>query len=344
MTQRTRYVLVGSGLIVAVGLCTGVVAVYGGGLSARRTARGPAELAYVAPGTTAVAYADVRHIMNSQFRQHLRSTLPTGQEQDKFLAETGIDIEHDIDTVLAGLSPLGFAGGGSVLFVRGRFDQAKIEGLATQHGATAETYKGKRLLLSPVPPVSEVTPQPSSLTAPTHAEHRGGGIAFLEPGLVALGSPDAIRRAIDAAETENSVVSNATLMEAVGNVQNDSDAWIVGSPDVVAKSDQLPEMVRNQMASVEWFAFTAGIDDTVTCRLRAETRDAESGEQIRSAVNGALAVARMMSGKDARIDSLLNSIQTSGTGDAIDVSFTVPADVLARMRSGALPFDVPAPR
>ena len=169
-------------------------------------------------------------------------------------------------------------------------------------------------------------------------------MAFLEPGLVALGSPEAIRRAIDTAESQDSVVSNASLMEAVNKVQNDGDAWIVGSPDVVAKSDQLPGMVRNQMASVQWFAFTAGVDDAVTCRLRAEARDAESGEQMRSAINSALAVARMLSGKDARMDSLLNSIQTSGSGDALDVSFTVPAEVIDRLRPGALPFDVPGPR
>ncbi len=344
MTQRTRYVLVGSGLVVAVGLCTGVVAVYGGGFASRYSARGPAELAYMAAGTSAVAYADVRHIMNSQFRQRLRSTLPTGQEQHKFLEETGIDIEHDIDTVLAGLSPAGVASGGSVVFVRGRFDQTKIEGLATQHGATVESYKGKRLLLSPTPPVSDVIPPPSDMTAPAPSRPRGGGMAFLEPGLVALGSPEAIRRAIDTAESQDSVVSNASLMEAVNKVQNDGDAWIVGSPDVVAKSDQLPEMVRNQMASVQWFAFTAGVDDAVTCRLRAEARDAESGEQMRSAINSALAVARMLSGKDARMDSLLNSIQTSGSGDALDVSFTVPAEVIDRLRPGALPFDVPGPR
>lgn len=343
MTQRTRYVLVGSGLIVVAGLCSGVAAVYGGGLSFRRAARGPAELSYVSSGTTAIAYADVRHIMDSQFRQRLRSVLPTGQEKDRLLAETGIDLEHDIDTVLAGLSPDGFAGGGSVVLVRGRFDQSRIEGLAVQHGATVEDYLGKRLLIAPSS--SDREGAASDMT-PGHAQGRSGGIAFLEPGLVALGQPDALRRAIDAARTQTSVTNNAGLMAVLGKVQDDGNAWIVGSPDAVSQNAALPEMVRNQMGAVEWFALTAGIDHAVTCRLRAEARDAESGEQIRSAVNGALAVARMMSGKDARFDSLLNSIQTSGSGDVLDVSFTVPADVLDAMPSngGGLPFDVPAPR
>jgi len=42
--------------------------------------------------------------MDSQFRQKLHEVMPTGAEKDRLFAETGIDIERDIDTVVAGLT------------------------------------------------------------------------------------------------------------------------------------------------------------------------------------------------------------------------------------------------
>ena len=72
MTHRTRSFLFGSGLIVVVGLCTGLVAFYNGNLPLGRSSR-LAEFSYIPSDATAVAYADVRHIMDSEFRQRLRA-------------------------------------------------------------------------------------------------------------------------------------------------------------------------------------------------------------------------------------------------------------------------------
>src|SRR5688572_12948933 len=145
MTHRTRYFLVGSGLIVVVGLCTGLVAYYNGGLAGRSSVARLSELSYVSSDVTALAYADVRHIMDSEFRQRLRAVMPTGQEKERLLAETGIDIERDIDSVLAGLNPNTISSGPPTVFLRGRFNTGQIENVAVQHGATAEDYRGKRL-------------------------------------------------------------------------------------------------------------------------------------------------------------------------------------------------------
>ena len=53
MTQRTRYFLLGSSMVIIVGLATGLVAMYGGNLPMRASTVGPAELAYMPGGTTA---------------------------------------------------------------------------------------------------------------------------------------------------------------------------------------------------------------------------------------------------------------------------------------------------
>src|SRR5688500_4536605 len=127
MTKTTRYFMGGSAAILVAGLGTGLVAYYGGGfpsLSASRS--GPSELAYVPADSAVVAYANVREVMDSQLRQRLKLILPQEQGQKEFQAETGIDIERDIDYVVAAASALGSPNGSpeptGLVIARGRFN------------------------------------------------------------------------------------------------------------------------------------------------------------------------------------------------------------------------------
>jgi hypothetical protein len=135
MLVRTRYFFVGSALIVAVGLCAGLVAYYGGNLPLRASTIGPAELTYLPSATTGVAYANVRDIMNSEFRRRLSNLLPSGAGKHQLLAETGIDLEEDIDSVVAGFGSSGDSAGPPIVLLRGRFDASRIESVATSRGA-----------------------------------------------------------------------------------------------------------------------------------------------------------------------------------------------------------------
>src|SRR5215210_705899 len=105
MTRKTRYFMGGSAAILVAGLGTGLVAYYGGGfpsLSASRS--GPSGLSYVPADAAVVAFANVREVMDSQLRQRLKQVLPQEQGQKEFQAETGIDIERDIDYVVAAMT------------------------------------------------------------------------------------------------------------------------------------------------------------------------------------------------------------------------------------------------
>ena len=102
MSTRTRSFLIGSALVMTVGLCTGLVAYYNGGVG--RGDLPSTELAYMPADLGVVGYADVRAMMNSEFRQRIKQVLPTGEELERMKTEIGIDIERDIDTVVAGFS------------------------------------------------------------------------------------------------------------------------------------------------------------------------------------------------------------------------------------------------
>src|ERR1700752_4505436 len=132
MSRSTRYFLVGSSLIVVLALGTGLVAYYNGNLPLSSRARN-ADLGDLPADSAAVAYADVRAIMSSEFRQKLRQVLPTGEELGKFRDELGVDIERDIDTVAAAYLANSQSTESGLVVVRGRFNEGQIEGLATQH-------------------------------------------------------------------------------------------------------------------------------------------------------------------------------------------------------------------
>src|SRR5215467_2394695 len=139
MTARTRYFVIASLLVVGVGLGTGLVAYYVGFPAGAFTrAGGPDELKFLPRDATVVAYADVREVMGSELRQKLHNALPgPGEGQREFEEHTGINIETDIDRIVAGLYPeadsVKLPGAGIVL-ARGRFNETKIESLMREHG------------------------------------------------------------------------------------------------------------------------------------------------------------------------------------------------------------------
>src|SRR5580704_9847468 len=108
MTTKTRYFVIVSLLVMGVGLGTGLVAYYVGGLPAGAfaTRGGPEELGYIPRDATVIAYANVQEVMASELRQKVRRALPMQENGQRELANaTGINIETDIDRVVACLHP-----------------------------------------------------------------------------------------------------------------------------------------------------------------------------------------------------------------------------------------------
>ncbi len=122
-----------------------------------------------------------------------------------------------------------------MVIVRGRFNAGQIEAMATQHGAAADEYKGKKMLV-----FSRHRRAPA-----TH--HSSGGVAFLEAGVLALGEAGAIRQAIDAGATGDDIRKNAELMEVVNDVRGSGNAWFVGKFDAIAGPSTLLRRVKTHI-------------------------------------------------------------------------------------------------
>ena len=311
MNKRTRYFMAGSAAILAAGLCTGLVAYYGGGFQTLSASTGPTELSYVPADAAVIAYADVGAIMNSELRQRIKQVMPMHEQgQEEFRRETGIDIERDIQYVVAAVTP----GTHSALLVaRGNFNPTQLENLAVQHGGAVETYRDTRLV---------------SVSKDGLNDGHGGTLAFLEAGLVAIGDTATVKRAIDAKLTATSVTSNDEIMTLVAQIEQSQNAWALGRFEALTSQANLPEQIAKQLPPVKWFTTGVHINGGVSGMVRVEATDEAAAELLRRQVNGALAFGEMMGRSDPRAAAALKAVQLSGTGKTVQLSFTVPAELL----------------
>jgi len=327
MTKRTRLFLVVSGGILVVGLGTGLMAGYVGGFQnlALIGSPGPDELAYIPPDARMVAFANVREIMDSELHQKLRGLQPrSGDGLAAFEAQTGVDVTRDVDYVLAtafggpdgtgagqrppGGSAAGQRQGPPLVMVRGRFDAVRIEGLVRSKGGVVEEYKGVRLV--------------------THTDHgMAGALAFLEPGLLGMGSAAAVKTAIDTQKGHAaSVTGNKELMRLVGEA-SDGNVWAVSRFDAIAPG-RLPSAVADRLPPINWLTVTGHVNGGIKASVRAETRDDAAAKNLRDMVQGMLALAKMQTGSQAGFADVVNSIELGGDGKNVSLSMSLPVQAI----------------
>jgi len=333
MTGRTRYFVVASLLTTTVGVGAGLVAYYGGfqGGTAAALEAGSAELEFVPANATLVAFADVQAVMASELRQQLRRMMPARSDgPDDFEQETGISIERDIDHVVAAVTPAledGQQLPASVLVLaRGRFDATRIESSMRQHGAIAETHRGTMVL---------------SLTSDADPNGQAAhvlALSFVEPGLVAVGSPHLVRSALDLREGGSNITSNAEVFDLVRGV--DGDVWAVGLFDALRDQAKLPAEVIERLPPITRFSASGQVNGGLEALIRADAIDEQSANEWRDVVRGIVALGRLQTAQNPELQDLIDSIQIGGSGNTIALSLSLPASVfegLGRIAGSAPP-------
>lgn len=324
MTKRTRVFLFVSTGILVVGLGTGLLAAYMGGFQnlVLIGSDGPEELAYVPADAQMVAYADVHAIANSAVRKKVREmSADRPNPENQLQARTGIDVERDVDHVVASsLTPAGADKGNvPLVLARGRFDAVRIEGAMREQGGEAADYRGTR-----------VVAQPSNERA---------AVAFIEPGLVAFGPIDSVHRVIDTKLSRGgSIKGNADVMRLVREVKN-GNVWAVARFDALASRAPLPPDLAGRLPAITWFSASGNVDDGIRGTLRADARDDQAAQNLREVIRGFMALARMQAGNKPEFGALINSLELGGQGKTVTLAFAVPPemlDVVATMRKQRL--------
>ena len=325
MTKRTRlFVAIAAGILV-VGLGTGLLASYMGVQNlALIGGNGPAEFAYVPADTQVLGFANVRAVMDSDVRRKLMELHPGAANADQFQERTGINIETDIDSVLAAVAADTFSEKSPPLVLaRGRFDQVRLEGFARDEGGVVEDYKGKRLIT-----------------------HDNFAVAFVEPGLVALGGPASVRRAIDTKLGDaGNVTANAELMQLVKDI-DDGTVWGVARFDSLPGMN-IPDELKSKIPAINWFSAKGLINGGIEGLLRVEARDEVAAQDLRQVIQGFVALGRMQVGPEhPEISDFIASLQLTGQGKTVSLGFAVPSemiDILTKLRAAQARPKAPAP-
>jgi hypothetical protein len=334
MTTKTRRVLIASASILVAGSTVGALAYYGY-LGRGLQPSGPGDLRYVPPGVDIVASVNVRALMNSGLRQELRKMAaeetPAGRQE--FRDRTGIDIETDVDRVLVYLaqaadttqdSPRG------LMLAWGRFDPQRIESLVREGNGVVEDYRGKRLLMPrPHPrrrpdqqnPGAPEPPPPPAQTPPEMA------VAFVEPGLVAVGSRALVRGTIDLDRSGANLTGDKEIMALVREVEG-GDLWVVGRLDRLRERVKSSSEFVGKLPPLRLFSATGSVDGGVTGRIQAEAADETSASELRDVVRGFIALARLQTGSRPEFQPLLKSLELGGTGTTVTLSFSVGPEAL----------------
>jgi hypothetical protein len=280
--------------------------------SATTQAGGPDELQLVPRNATLVAYASVQDIMVSELRQRLLGLLPLhGDGQQEFQDQTGIDIETDIDSVIAVVVPPadpardGGPRSSGLVLARGRFDEERIEALMRERGAAVEDYMGTRLIVG---------------------DNRFA-VAFPKTGLAALGSTPVVRQAIELKDAGDSVLINDDVMNLVRSMES-GNAWAVGRFDSLTAQARLPQDLEVRLPSITWFTANAHINGGIRGVLRAEATDEEAATSVRDVVRGFLAFAKLQTTSRPELQTLLQAVELGGTGTSVALSFDLPSALL----------------
>ena len=156
--------------------------------------------------------------------------------------------------------------GSFLILARGRFEPARLEALALEHGAQVTEYQGKRLI--------------------THhdnddgdADHDDMAFGFLEADLVAFGSIELGEGAIDARAANRNVVSNNEMMKLVNEIDN-ANAWAVGTLRRHCEQGRYPE--RDRLADAEHLVVLGGGPRQRRRQRHVQGRSAGRGDRART--------------------------------------------------------------
>ena len=316
MAKRTRIFLLASAGVLTAVLATGLVAWAGGAVAGSTT---PDDIAYVPGNAQMVAYADVRQVMNSPFRDRLRQLdADNNAAADGFEARTGINFERDVDSVLiasTGRISVPTPSDRALLIAHGRFDAVRIEGLMRQQGAQVDQYRGKRVVA-------------------IKNDANDAALTFAGPGLLLFGAGDSVRAALDAkAGAAQGIGANTEFMALVNDV-DEGTAWSVAKFDSVAGRSPLPVGIVNQLPPINWLAASGRIDSGLHGRVRAEAQDEQSARDLRDVVQGFLSLARLQGSRDPGYKGMLDSVMLNAQGKSVSLSFELTPAVLDSLSQG----------
>lgn len=356
MTSKSRYFLFAAAAVLLIGLGGGLIAYFAYHRLPGLSAGLPTELRYVPADAELVAYADVESIMKSELRRALEGAVKQGDDKRPGGVAihdfAGIDVEKQVDHVVAYLEaaetsqPADRQPPRALVLVQGSFEQSRVEQFIQDHGGTIEDHNGKHIATRRVGQNPGTQPQ-TGAPEPLVSSHEDMAVGFVQPGVIALGQTDLVRRTLDAAAAASAtrnVSENAELMNLIRDASGDT-AWVVGRFDAMSRRMGMPRSLTEQVPPLRLIAAKANINGGLKATIRAETSDQAAADQLRDVVRGFVTLVRMQAGAQPELQETLKTLELSGTGNTVQLSFAVkPQTVAAIIPQGPGRRDRPNPR
>jgi hypothetical protein len=331
MTKKTRYFVVAAGAVLVVGLGGGLVAYLAYNRVAGLPAGVPPEMRYVPANAAVVAFADVRAVMGSELRRSLMQSVDTDAPESRKGRQmmndfAGVDLEKQVTRVVAYVEPYKAPDPQVqaendiprvLVLVNGTFDPARIESFIRERAGTMDDYKGRKIFV--------------------HREHgHEVAVGLVGSDLIAMGPADLVRGIIDLSQASGlakNITANPEMMNLIRD-NTGSTAWVVGQFDEIRRRMRLPSGVAQQVPPIRLVSVKANINGGVKATIRAEAGDKAAADQLRDVVRGFISLVRLQGGAKPEIDSMLKSIELSGSDSSVRLSVALSPEALRAVAPG----------
>ncbi|HTB19116.1 MAG TPA: hypothetical protein VK708_13430 [Bryobacteraceae bacterium] len=290
----------------------------------------PALLQMVMPESQVVAGLQVSQAKGSLFGQYVLSHLSVNDTKlQQFTAETGFDPTKDVSEIViaSNWKPNSPANHWLVL-ADGAFNVAKITAAAQANGAVPSVYQGVNLL----------THSASSGTQAATA------FAFFGTATALVGDIGSVQAAID--RKQSNAPTDSTVFNKAQQVSSNNDFWFVTLVPLSNFAGAIPDsnlsgaMQGNLFAAINQASGGIRFGDTVNISAEAVTRSEKDAQALVDVVKffaGLVQLNKQNNATAGQVATLLDSLQTSTSGNTTTISLAIPEQQLEQLLNSAQP-------
>lgn len=304
-------------LSAAVGSMASAQAPQGGAAGAAGAA-GSESLVVVRVDVAGLVKSDLYKQISTQFGEQMASK---DQNYIQFKQATGFNPETDVNAVTIGVAgDLSSPNPKVYAIVEGKFDQSKIEAYAKSSGKMTVGQK-------------------DGLTTFTSTDTSGGQpppvFALVNPTTLVAASTDDFSTLVGAAKSGSGVPTAPALKSVIGK----------GAKGQIQIAMVLPEQAREQMkanpqsaamASVQTLMLSVDVSNAINLALQAAADSEANGKNVHDAINGFLALGKMMSAEQPDMAKLLNDLKIEQQGANTQVSLNIKAEDVTKLLGQAM--------
>jgi hypothetical protein len=270
-----------------------------------------------------IGAVDVARARSSQLGQLIIARIEFGSNTLRLFSETGFDPRRDIQDVLFAVPA---DSNSSVILARATFNPMQMEGVASAHGGSLETYRGVNIILDA-------------------GRKEDSAIAFPGSGIMVFGHLAAVERVIRDAGAPSAL--DPALRQLISAISPANDAWVASAAPIslgAAGNPRYPGMAQ-AMQAIEQGNAGLRFGELVQLTANAVTDSPESALAIATVVRGLVAVAQLQHGSNpyfAMLASAGDSMNLTTGGNTVHLTMSVPQQTLIQLANQPV-FSAPAP-